>query len=349
MNKRYLFISVFVIISISCFLTPFSQKTADISKSEPLTEIEIPASMPTSTMGVNGQDLEERPASTFYPILFSAKGKTGGGNGSEIFMMAPDGSSITCITNSKGDDRSPRWSTDASKVVFTSERDGTIEIYVMKWDGTEQKRLTNNDQKEFDPAWSTDGKYIIFSRLVEQGEAIFVMNSDGTEEIQVSPVGSKSNHRYPVFSPDGEWIVYSSFGGGRTAGIYLIRPTGAEDHLIQAGPLHNPNWSPDGKMIAFDGEPGGNLFEVYVMKSDGSGLSKVTTHPEGNGGYNKAPVFSPDGKQLLYTSLRKAGEDNGWNLFVINLDGSGERQLTFGEGGGLVHSPIEPDWLPIIP
>jgi Tol biopolymer transport system component len=100
-------------------------------------------------------------------------------------------------------------------------------------------------------------------------------------------------------------------------------------------------------MIALDGEPAGCKFEVYVMKSDGSGMKQVTENPEGCGGYNKHPAWSPDGKKLIFNSQRTFPEGQGYELFSINLDGSGETQLTDSSTVELYRSPFDAVWSPV--
>ena len=53
---------------------------------------------------------------------------------------------------------------------------------------------------------------------------------------------------------------------------------------------------------------------------------------------DRRPVWSPDGKRVAYASVR----GNGFKVFLINVDGSGEEQLTAGAGGGVPYS-FSPD------
>ncbi len=113
------------------------------------------------------------------------------------------------------------------------------------------------------------------------------------------------------------------------------------------GPLHSPQWSPDGSQIAFDGEPAGCKFEVYVMNADGSKMRAITEHPMGCGGYDKHPSWSPDGKQLLFWSdSRDAQHTENENIFLVNVDGTGETQLTH-TNTVLNSGGFDPDWSPV--
>ncbi|HDR3891062.1 TPA: PD40 domain-containing protein, partial [Bacillus cereus] len=54
----------------------------------------------------------------------------------EIYVMNPDGSNQTRLTNNPAGDFEPSWSPDGQKITFTSNRDGNPEIYVMNADGS---------------------------------------------------------------------------------------------------------------------------------------------------------------------------------------------------------------------
>ena len=87
-------------------------------------------------------------------------------------------------------------------------------------------------------------------------------------------------------------------------------------------------WSPDGKMVAFTSDADGN-YEIYTMAADGSDVKQVTFTDLPT--VHIGPKYSPNGKQLLYAfqnadDVAKKVQD----LWVMNVDGSSSKQLTFG-------------------
>jgi Tol biopolymer transport system component len=73
----------------------------------------------------------------------------------------------------------------------------------------------------------------------------------------------------------------------------------------------------------------GDNQDIYVMAADGSHLTRLTDHPAAD----VSPAWTPD-QRLLFRSLR----DGQWGIYVMNADGSDQRQL--------VSTPAQADWQP---
>src|SRR3712207_4348605 len=77
----------------------------------------------------------------------------------------------------------------------------------------------------------------------------------------------------------------------------------------------NLDVSPDGRTIAFD-----LLGDIYTMPITGGRATRISAGLP----YETQPRFSPDGRQIAFTSDRAGGE----NIWLMNVDGSNRRQLT---------------------
>ena len=349
MKRQMLLISISLLLSAACVFSSLRRSEPvepDRGPTDALPAVESQPEKPAGTENAAAEPvvpgLPTPPAGA--RIAFVATGWSVPGASHEIFVMRPDGSGITSISNQRGDDDDPAWSPDGSQIAFTAERDGNREIYIMNADGTDPQRLTDHPASDSSPGWSPDGKRIVFISTRDNNQEIYSMRADGGDQTRLTDLPSQEN--YPAWSPDGKTILFSSFGEGN-AGIYAMDADGSNFRVLMGGPLHNPVWSPDGTWIALDGEPHGCNFEVFVMRADGSEMRQVTHHPEGCGSYNKHPAWSPDGKQLIYSSSDRDPNLPGSLLMKIQLDGSSETALTRIRVEKTYNSPHYPCWSPI--
>ena len=67
-----------------------------------------------------------------------------------------------------------------------------------------------------------------------------------------------------------------------------------------------------------------NRMELFVMNADGTNQRQVTNL----GGANFAPIFTPDGKRIIFSSNHRVPRSRNFDLFLVNLDGTGLEQVT---------------------
>jgi Tol biopolymer transport system component len=107
----------------------------------------------------------------------------------------------------------PKLSTDGKKLVFAYGSDGTVNIGVCDADGKNIRQVTKfaNGEQVYTPEWSPDGKLIAFGYSADDRQSVAIINEDGSDfKILVQGVDSRN----PVFSRDGQSILYSAAEGG---------------------------------------------------------------------------------------------------------------------------------------
>ncbi|MDA2912837.1 serine/threonine-protein kinase [Acidobacteriia bacterium AH_259_A11_L15] len=153
----------------------------------------------------------------------------------------------------------PIWTPDGKKVVFTSQRDGVENIFWKPADGSsEAEQLTENKEPTIPASLSPDGKVLAFT--VESPETtadIFLIpfeseNPSGAAPAKPIPfLQTPFLEIFPVFSPDGRWIAYTSDESGRWE-IY-VRPYpghGGRARISTEGG-EEPIWSRDGRKLFY--------------------------------------------------------------------------------------------------
>lgn len=132
-------------------------------------------------------------------------------------VPVPDGNHPVNLTRHPANDYLPSWSPDGRHILFSSNRDHEQgEIYRMNADGSGVLRLTHNAYFEEVPTWSPDGKQFLSTRQIsEAGDTaevpngeIFLMDRDGKNEKWLA--FKKGYDSGAKFSPDGEWLAYTS-------------------------------------------------------------------------------------------------------------------------------------------
>jgi Tol biopolymer transport system component len=234
--------------------------------------------------------------------------------------MNADGTNQTRLTTDPATDDRPAFSTDGSKIVFHSNRDGDTNIYMMNADGSGQTRLTIDPADDESPVFSPDGSKIAFWSERDGNKEIYVMNADGTSQTRLTSDPMEDSD--PAFSPDGSKIAFHSNRNGNGE-IYVMNangsgtPTNLTNHSAGDG---DPVFSWDGSKIAFHSNREGN-WEIHLMNADGSGNPiNLTNHSV----VDVSPAFNPGGSKIAFVSDR----DSNYEIYVVNADGTNQSRLT---------------------
>jgi TolB protein len=215
---------------------------------------------------------------------------------------------------------------------------GGGQIHVVSPDGSGLRQLTRlGGHDALDVHWSPDGSMLAFRVWTNGDYQLFVANADGSELTNIT--GSMGVGELG-WSPDGSMLAFTSFQEGNDFDVFVVNSDGTGLRSLVANPLgeYSPQWSPDGTRIAFerwplrDSDPG--TPDIYTVGLDGGGEVPLVTST----GWDTGPVWSPDGGRVAFTSDQGRDEE----IYVVNADGSGERQLTDLPEA----SATEPAWSP---
>ena len=251
----------------------------------------------------------------------------------DIWMY--DGSKHTKLTSFEGEDRSPRVSKDGKTVYYLSERGGSFNVYSFPVDNPQDIRtvtkhkthpvrfLTVSDNDDL--CYGYDGDiYVKKGSAAARKIQVTVKsdkNDDNLAELSVSGGGDND------ISSDGKQIAFISRGE-----VFVASTEYSTVKKITDTPEAEADvvFSPDGKTIAYASEREGiwNIYTAEIVRKEDISFPYATLIEEkplfkNNKVDRRAPVYSPDGKELAYIEDRD-------RLMIMNLETGKTRQITDG-------------------
>jgi Tol biopolymer transport system component len=249
----------------------------------------------------------------------------------QICMMHKDGTGGLRLTSGPGGNDNPTWSSDGTHIAFVSWRDSddpdycqdgecNFEVYVMNSDGSEQRNLTDHEAEDWSPSWSIDGSQIAFVSLRDEprhpsecgdscNSEIYVMNQDGSNVVRVS------DNRVPDWSPVWRPPISAPL---------LAIPTATQSQpMVEIGGGRN--------QIVYWAQSDSSV-DIYLVNLQGERENPTVI------GEGQSADWSPDGSKIVFVD---SVSDEMDELFIMNSDGSGRRQITESESGSW-----DPAWSP---
>jgi len=177
------------------------------------------------------------------------------------------------------------------------------------------------------------GTEIAFTARSEKsrGKELYLVGMDGKDLHKVTD--NRSFNLFPRWSPDGQWLAYTSFRTG-TPAVYLRNvSTGAEKEVIRTGGSKAPGgFSPEGVWLCAGVSQAGNS-DIYRVRVVGGASEKVV---EG-WGLDVSPAPSPDGRRIAFVSDRGGSPQ----IYVKTIGIAGEARISTGAGYA-----TSPSWSP---
>lgn len=209
----------------------------------------------------------------------------------DIFAAAPEGGQLKRLTRTPGYDAEAVYSPRGDKIVFTSLRSGDLELFLMDADGGNVQQLTSEPGYDGGAFFSLSGDWIVWRASRPQGEAL---------------------QEYQALLAQG-----------------LVRPSQLELYIMnlqQGRPIQltnngaanfGPYWHPDGQHIIFSSnlhDPQGRNFDLYLINVHTRKLERITYYD----GFDGFPMFSHDGKKLVFASNRNGKVKGETNVFIAD-------------------------------
>ena len=284
-------VSLFISVGVGCAVVPFwVPESPFVAKLERLTK--------------NKQMDELNPVwSPDSQYIYYVRSKSFNSK-YEIMAMDPDGRHQRSVSAQFPNSAwNPVLSADGHTLVFFTNRGGNYDIWSMDTNGEDVKRLTTNESVDLFPTWGPDGHKIAFVSDRSGEIAVWAMVKDGSHQQQVTAGGF--GDLSPAWSPDGTKLAFAR----------RVRTEGSWDETMIKKTLL------EGTFDRFLDLPGVTyISHLWIQDLETAQLRQLTVDDAENG----RPVWSRDGKTILFTSNRNGNRD----LYLIDVKTGALRRLT---------------------
>ena len=262
-------------------------------------------------------------------------------NGQVLWEVSADGTNPHRFLQGQRDmpfSASGNWTPDGKYFVFTSLRNGRGDIWAIREKGDwlhkvnhQPVQLTAGPMDFSSPQPSADGKKIFVVGAQPSAEVVRYDSKSG----QFLPFLAGLSAGDLSFSPDGQWVAYSTIPEGS---LRRSRVDGSEKLQLSSSPRFAvlPRWSPDGKQIAFLDGALGQPARLSLVPIEG-GSARVLYQSSANASVDR-PSWMPDESAIAFG---EGANDDTHHLKLLDLKTL--QVSTLPDSSGLIAPVLSPD------
>jgi Tol biopolymer transport system component len=237
----------------------------------------------------------------------------------QIFVMGGDGSDPTLVSTGQGRTTCAYFLPGDREILYASTHGAgpapppepdrsrgyvwpvfdAYDVYVVGLDGKNPRNLTRSPRYDAEATVSPKGDRILFTSARDDDLEIYSMKLDGSDVARLTNAPGYDGGAF--YSPDGTKICWR-------AGRPETEEARKEFQALLGKGIVRPT-----------------RLEIWVADADGKNARQVTN----NGKANFAPIFTPDGKRIVFSSNMDDPRGRSFDLYLVNLDGTGLERVTW--------------------
>ncbi len=242
----------------------------------------------------------------------------------ELYTIGTDGQNLKRITTTKFSEYQALWSPDGKKVLFMSAETGCMQVWEMDPDGNNRRQVTNIENGINGFKYSPDGKKILYTADVPCEKVMKDLYA-GLPKASGRIMDDLMYRHWDTWVQSTSHIFVADLATDMiTRGKDIMLNEPYETPLMPFGGMEQITWSPDSRTIAYTCRKKKGLEYAKSTNSDiylyDLASGQATNLTEGMMGYDVAPVYSPDGKKIAWSSMEHDGYESDKNrLFVYDF------------------------------
>ncbi|MFN3739070.1 MAG: hypothetical protein ACK4TF_00150 [Thermodesulfovibrionales bacterium] len=251
-----------------------------------------------------------------------------------------------------------------AKLLYIGLLDGKKSLFIMDWDGARLRRLGIGAETIISPRWSQEYRSLAYTQrdgrkwsikivdfntmtqktvlestgllltgdFVDKRTILITLTELDNQDIFLLDLETSKTKKLitgygididPALSPKKDKLLFVSDRSGSPQ-VYIAEISGYNIKRLTYKGSYNTSarWSPSGDSFVYVGTVNGKN-QIFLQRFDNDEPVQLTDK-----GNNEEPSFSPDGRFIAFSSDR----DGIWKVYIMRLDGSGQRPLTMGYG-----------------